>query len=102
MKSDENKTVVDEDLVEYERMERQHDPRHPFIEDKLIQAIKPYNCVSYRQLALHINNWCQHTCIAKWLNSHDTYSLYAKNIKPGLTPENQLKQVSFSRRVHGC
>ncbi len=31
--------------------------------------------------------------------STETYSLYAKNIKPGLTPENQLKQVAFSRRV---
>jgi hypothetical protein len=31
--------------------------------------------------------------------SHDTYSLYAINIKPGLTAENQLKQVIFSRRV---
>jgi hypothetical protein len=34
-----------------------------------------------------------------WLKSHPTYSLYAKNIKPGLSPENQLKQVAFSRRV---
>jgi hypothetical protein len=80
-------------------MEKLHDARQPFIEAELIEAIKNYNCVSYRQLALHINDWCQHTCIAKWLHSHDTYSLYAKNIKPGLTPENQLKQVLFSRRV---
>ena len=89
----------DEDLSRYARMEKLHDARQPFIEEELIGAIKNYNCVSYRQLALHINDWCQHTCIAKWLHSHDTYSLYAKNIKPGLTPENQLKQVLFSRRV---
>jgi hypothetical protein len=93
-------TTIDEDLAEYDRQERQHDARHPFIQDELIQGIISYNCVSYRQLALHINNWCQHTCIAAWLHSHETYSLYAKNIKPGLTPENQLKQVCFSRRVH--
>ncbi len=38
-------------------MERQYDARHPFSEEELIEAIKSYNCVSYRQLALHIN--CQ-------------------------------------------
>ncbi len=64
-----------------------------------MKAIKAYNCVTYRQLAGQINNWCQHTSIMNWLHSHETYSLYAKNIKPGLTPENQLKQVAFSRRV---
>ena len=75
-------------------MERQHDARQPFIEDELIQGIISYNCVSYRQLALHINNWCQHTCIAKWLHSHETYSLYAKNIKPGLTPDREPAKAS--------
>jgi hypothetical protein len=99
LKVGKNKTE-EEDLSEYSRLERQHDSRQPFIEGELIDAcIKTYNCVSYRQLAVQINNWCQHTCIAKWLNSHDTYSLYAKNIKPGLTAENQLKQVAFSRHV---
>ncbi len=55
----------DEDLSRYARMEKLHDARQPFIEEELIEAIKKYNCVSYRQLALHINDWCQHTCIAK-------------------------------------
>jgi hypothetical protein len=91
--------VLREDMEEYERMARQHNNRQPFIENELIEAITMYNCVSYRQLAVHINNWCQHTCIADWLHAHPTYSLYAKNIKPGLTPENQIKQVAFSRRV---
>jgi hypothetical protein len=90
-----------EELSVYARMERQHDNRQPFIKDELIEAIKAYNCVSYRQLSVHINNWCQHTCIARWLNSYDTYALYAKNIKPGLTAENQMKQVAFSRHVQG-
>ena len=94
-----SKVVLREDMTEYERMARQHINRQPFIENELIDAILNYNCVSYRQLAVHINNWCQHTCIADWLQSHPTYSLYAKNIKPGLTPENQIKQVAFSRRV---
>jgi hypothetical protein len=85
--------------TEYERMAKQHDNRQPFIESELIEAIKAYNCVTYRALATHINNWCQQTCIQQWLHSHATYSLYAKNIKPGLTTDNQIKQVAFSRRV---
>ena len=80
-------------------MAREHDNRQPFIENELIDAIKSYSCVTYRQLSGHINHWCRHGCIAAWLHSHPTYSLYAKNIKPGLTPENQMKQVAFSRRV---
>jgi hypothetical protein len=55
-----NKTE-EEELSIYARMERQHDNRQPFIKDELVEAIKAYNCVSYRQLAVHINNWCQHT-----------------------------------------
>ncbi len=93
--------VLKEDIAEFERMAQQHDSRQPFIESQLIETIKMYNCVSYRALARHVNNWCQHTCIASWLQSHDTYNLYAKNIKPGLAPENQIKQVAFSRHVIG-
>ncbi len=84
--------ALNEDMHEYERIATEHDARQPFIEDQLIEAIKQYNCVTYRQLSGHINHWCQHCCIEKWLKSHDSYSLYAKNIKPGLSSENQLKQ----------
>ncbi len=90
---------LSDDMGEYDRMAKQHDARQPFIQEELIEGIKQYNCVSYRQLSGHINHWCQHYCIETWLKSHDTYSLYAKNIKPGLSPENQMKQVAFSRRV---
>ena len=88
--------VINEDMQQYEKMATIHDARQPFILEELVEAIKSYNCVTYRQL---VNNWCQHSCIMNWLRSHETYSLYAKNIKPGLTPENQLKQVAFSRRM---
>ncbi len=93
MEKDYFRLQVEDDMHEYKRMAREHDSRQPFIEEKLIEAILRYNCFTYRQLAGQINNWCQHTCIAEWLRSHETYSLYAKNIKPGLTPENQLKQA---------
>jgi hypothetical protein len=90
---------INEDMSQYDKMATVHDARQPFIQDELVEAIKSYNCVTYRQLAGHINHWCEHSCIMNWLHSHESYSLYAKNIKPGLTPENQPKQVAFSRRV---
>ncbi len=46
--------VVEDDMHEYTRMTREHDNRQPFIEAELIEAIKRYNCVTYRQLAGHI------------------------------------------------
>jgi hypothetical protein len=38
--------------------------------------------------------------IERWLKSHESYASYAKNIKPGLTEGNKVKQVNFSQRVH--
>ncbi len=98
--ADQCTVVLNEDMQQYDKMATVHDARQPIIEEELVEAIKSYNCVTYRQLAGHINHWCEHSCIMNcWLHSHVTYSLYAKNIKPGLTPENQLKQVAFSRRA---
>jgi hypothetical protein len=72
--------VIKDDMKEYERMAKEHDEKQTFIKEQLIEAIKAYNCMTYRQLAGHINNWCQHTCIMNWLHSHETYSLYAKTV----------------------
>ncbi len=71
----------------------------PFIQEELVEALKNNVCMSYRQLAKHINGWCATATIETWLKSHPTYHLYAKNIKPGLTEDNRAKQVAFSRRV---
>ncbi len=46
------------DLSRYERMEREHDARQPFVEAELIEALQGNVCKSYRQLAKHINSWC--------------------------------------------
>jgi hypothetical protein len=94
-----SKVILQEDMHDYKRIATEHDVRQPFIKDELIEAINQYSCVTFRQLSGHINHWCQYSCIATWLKSHDSFSLYAKNIKPGLTAENQIKQVQFSRRV---
>jgi hypothetical protein len=82
-------------------MAREHDARQPFTEEELLDALKGNVCTSsYRQLAKHVNGWCAAATVETWLKSHESYHLYAKNIKPGLTEENRAKQVSFSKRVH--
>jgi len=48
----------------------------------------------------HINGWCNPGTIEAWLKSHESFEMYSKNIKPGLTPQNRVKQVLFSKRVH--
>ncbi len=44
--------VIKDDMKEYERMAKEHDEKQPFIKEQLIEAIKAYNCVTYRQLSL--------------------------------------------------
>jgi hypothetical protein len=48
--------IIKDDMQEYERMAKEHDGRQPFIQDELVEAIKAYSCVTYRQFAGHINN----------------------------------------------
>jgi hypothetical protein len=35
-----------------------------------------------------------------WLKSQPDLCLYTKRIRPGLTEQNRLKQISFSKHVH--
>ncbi len=84
----------------YERMEREHDARQPFVEAELIEALQGNVCRSYRQLAKHINSWCAASTVELWLKDHTSYHIYQKNIKPGLSVENHAKQVAFSKHVH--
>ena len=84
----------------YEAMARDHDSRQPFIKDELTDALNVNASRSFEQLAKHIDNWCSAAAIKRWFYSMDTYKMYAKNIKPGITTTNSEKQVLFSQRVH--
>jgi len=44
--------------------------------------------------------WCSAKSIENWLKMNETYHMYDKNIKPGLTSANRVKQVEFSKHVH--
>jgi hypothetical protein len=72
-------------LSRYERMEREHDARQPFVERDHLQALEANVCRSYRQLSKHINGWCSPSTVEVWLKTHKTYHIYAKNNKPGLS-----------------
>ncbi len=88
------------EMSRYERMEREHDARQPFVEQDLIEALQANVCRSYMQLSKHINSWCAPSTVEIWLKNHTSYHIYAKNIKPGLSLENRAKQVAFAERVH--
>ena len=84
----------------YHRLARQHLARQPSIQDDLFDALRANVCTSYRALSRYINGWCTASTIEHWLKQHEDYHLYSKNIKPGLTPENKVKQVQFATHVH--
>ena len=93
--------VVDEqDMSYYSRLAREHDERQPFIQQEILDAlIEGHSCHSYRALSKHINDWCSPWAIETWLKTHPTYQIYSKNIKPGLSEPNKVKQVTFARHV---
>ncbi len=85
---------------EYHRLAREHLARQPSIQDDLLEALRANVCTSYRNLSRYINGWCTAGTIEHWFKLHEDYHLYSKNIKPGLTPDNKIKQVLFSQHVH--
>ncbi len=84
----------------YHRLARQHLARQPFIENDLLEAQHANVFTSYRSLSRYINEWCTASIIEHWLKLNENFHLYNKNIKPGLTVENKVKQVQFSQHVH--
>ena len=88
------------DVSHWDRMVREHAARQPFIAKELVAILQACDTTSFRDLSTRINGWCSAATIEAWLKHHPTYSMYVKNIKPGLTADNRLKQVAFSQRVH--
>jgi hypothetical protein len=96
---DEN-VLTAEEISYYNRLAREHDDRQPYVQQNILDAlINGHSCHSYRALSKQINNWCSPWAIKKWLTSHPTYYIYSKNIKPGLSEPNKIKQVQFSKHV---
>ena len=73
------------DISHWERMSKEHDSKWPFIRQELIDALEAQVCRSYKQLSTYINGWCSARTIERWLNSHPSFEVYRKNVKPGLT-----------------
>ena len=85
------KEAKGEDLTHWHRMPREHEGRQPFIKQDLLSILETCCTTSYRALAVRINGWCAASTIETWFKSHPSYSMYAKNIKPGLTDDNKVK-----------
>ena len=89
-----------QDVSHWDRMVREHAARQPFIANELVAILQACDTTSFRDLSIRINGWCSAATIEAWFKQHPTYSMYVKNIKPGLTADNRLKQVAFANRVH--
>ncbi len=96
----EENVLTPEEMSYYARLAREHDERQPYIKQDILDTlILGHSCYSYRALSKQINNWCSSCAIQKWLTSHPSYYIYAKNIKPDLSEPNKIKQVLFSKHV---
>ena len=69
----------------WDRLLKEHDSKWPFIRQELIDALEAQVCRSYKQLSTYVNGWCSARTIERWLNSHPSFEVYRKNVKPGLT-----------------
>jgi hypothetical protein len=89
------------DVMEvYQKVTREKMALHGFIEEAIVNTLNKNNEQSFRELSKHVSGWCSYQTIERWLQSHESYASYSKNIKPGLTEGNRKKQVNFSKHVH--
>jgi hypothetical protein len=90
-----------QDVMEvYQKATREKMALHGFIEEATVNTLNDNNEQSFRALSRHVSGWCSYQTIERWLESHESYASYSKNIKPGLTEGNRKKQVQFSKHVH--
>jgi hypothetical protein len=93
--------VLPQDILEvYKKAAREKLAMHGFIEEAIVDTLNDNNEQSFRALSKHVSRWCSYQTIERWLKCHESYASYSKNIKPGLTEGNRIKQVNFSKRVH--
>ena len=81
-------TVVSKDetkMAEWECRSHNHLVKQPEIRGALVTQLLANSCTSFEGLAAAINNWCSPATIKKWFHSFDTFGIYRKEIKPGLT-----------------
>ena len=90
-------TVVIKDakkMVLWDCKRRNHLERQPHIRTDLVTQLLANSCTSFEGLAESIGYWCSVATIKKWLHSFDTFGIYRKEIKPGLTPGNPPNLLS--------
>ena len=97
-------TLTDEQKIPYEKKQRDHMAKQGIMRECVVDALKKAkggNCSrSYASLAKATGDWCNRSTITHWLQSKPDYCLYTKRIRPGLTEQNRVKQIAFSKHVH--
>ena len=83
----------------YKKAARKKMAQHGFIEEAIVDTLNDNNEQSFRSLSKHVSRWCSYQTIERWLKTHESYASYSKNINPGLTEGNRVKQVNFSKRT---
>lgn len=89
----------DDEKEEYRAVSRELDANHPFMRDKILEALRANSALSYERIASNIGDWCTGSTIQKWMSSHDTYSLYMERCLPLLSAHQREKHVEFSKRL---
>jgi hypothetical protein len=84
----------------YKKATREKMTLRGFVEEAIVDTLNNNNEQSFRALSKHVSGWCSYNSMERQLQSHESYASYSKNIKPGLTEGNRLKQMNFSKRVH--
>ena len=78
---------------------KNHDERQPWVKGIITDQLISQSCTSYCGLAAATDYWCSASTIERWLKSFDSYGIYRKEIKPGLTAANSKKQAAHSKKV---
>ena len=72
-----------------------HDKEQPLIRPIIIDQLMCNRCTTFEGLSAATSWWCDAKTIERWLKSFDTYGMYRKEIKPGLTPQNQVPPYPY-------
>jgi hypothetical protein len=79
------------ELAIWEKKAKDHDRQQPNVRGIIIDQLLCNRCTSFEGLAAATSRWCDDATVERWMKSFDSYGMYRKEIKPGLTPQNQVR-----------
>ena len=82
------------ELAIWEKKAKDHDQQQPNVRGIIIDQLLCNRCTSFEGLAAATSHWCDDATVERWMKSFDSYGMYRKEIKPGLTPQNRVRVYS--------